>query len=151
MRPVALLGSIALGLALGSLVVGHALMVPLVRDAPLLDPNLARTLAAPLVQRSSELLLACAIVIAMVSRRWRLLRLAGPTALLVAGLAAVDRFFLLPRLGKAWSRVDLVAQRPIDRLEAAHQLQSTHEGVLAVALLLLLVLFGLVNLPARTR
>ena len=151
MRPFAVLGVIALSFALGSITLGHGLLVPLIDDAELVDPNLARTLATPLIERSSECLLAATIILAMISRRWVARRFAGPLALSIAGLAAMDRFIVLPRLGQAWSRVDRVALRPVEQLESALRLESIHEWCLVTALLLLLILIGLITWRSDSR
>ena len=109
-RATALIGTLALGLALGSIVLGHLLLVPLLRaDTSLVDANLARALAEPLVLRTGELLLGACLLLAAVASNWLGHRAGTSLGLLSTGLAAVDRFVLLPRMHEAWARVDLVA------------------------------------------
>jgi hypothetical protein len=142
-RPVALIGSLALSLALGAIVVGHLILLPQLHGAhvgALIDPNLARALGEPLALRSSEILLASALVLAIVISKWMGQRLPGPIALATAGLAAADRLFILPRMHEAWARVDIVARRPVDHLVMAEQLGSIHLGMILAALVLLLAL-----------
>jgi len=52
-------------------------------------------------------------------------------ALLATVLAGLDRLFVLPRLHSAWSQVDLVANRPLDRLAEARLLSQQHVWVVA--------------------
>lgn len=139
MRPATLIGILALGLALGSIVLGHAILIPsLQADTSLVDANLARALGEPLALRSAELCLAAAVVVALVARAW-LRHHAGTTlGLLAVGLAAIDRFVILPRAHDAWARVDLVAMRPAARLEAAEQLSTIHEAAVAATALVLI-------------
>ena len=144
MRPAVLIGILALGLALGSIVLGHVIVVPTLQaNTSLVDANLARALAEPLALRSAELCLAAVVVVAAVARAW-LRHHAGTTlGLLAAGLAATDRFVILPRMHEAWARVDLVAMRPAARIEAAEQLSLIHEaaaGAIAVVLVAIAVL-----------
>lgn len=138
MRPAVLIGILALGLALGSIVLGHLIVVPsLQADTTLVDANLARALSEPLALRSAELCLAAAVIVAAVARAW-LRHHAGTTlALLAVGLAATDRFVILPRVHEAWARVDLVAMRPIARIDAAEQLSTIHDGAVAALALVL--------------
>jgi hypothetical protein len=135
------IGILALGLALGSIVLGHLIVVPTLQaNTNLVDANLARALAEPLALRSAELCLAAAVIVAVIARAW-LRHHAGTTlGLLAAGAAALDRFVILPRVHEAWARVDLVARRPAARLEAAEQLSHIHEAALAVLTLVLVAL-----------
>lgn len=146
-RPTALLGMLVLGLALGSIVLGHLLLAPQLRgDTTLVDANLARALAEPLVLRTGEVLLAACLVLAAVAGSWLGHRAGTSLGLLSLGLAAADRFVLLPRLHEAWARVDLVAMRPLPRVTAAEQLTLAHEAVLAAMLIALLATAGLASL-----
>lgn len=137
MRPAVLIGILALGLALGSIVLGHAIVVPTLQaNTDLVDANLARALAQPLALRSTELCLGSTVLLALIARAW-LRHHAGTTlALLAVGLAALDRFVILPRVHEAWTRVDLVAMRPAARVEAAEQLSTIHEAAVAALVLL---------------
>ncbi|HLT39848.1 MAG TPA: hypothetical protein VK034_26385 [Enhygromyxa sp.] len=136
MRPAVLIGILALGLALGSIVLGHVIVIPTLQaNTTLVDANLARALGEPLALRSAELCLIATVLVAAVARAW-LRHHAGTTlGLLAAGLAATDRFVLLPRVHEAWARVDLVAMRPAARIETAEQLSRVHElAVAAIAI-----------------
>lgn len=138
MRPAVLIGILALGLALGSIVLGHMIVVPTLQaNTSLVDANLARALGEPLALRTAELCLAATVILAAIARPW-LRHHAGTTlGLLAAGLAATERFVILPRVHEAWARVDRVAMRPTARVEAAEQLSTLHElAVGSIALLL---------------
>lgn len=140
-RPTVLIGILALGLALGSIVLGHVIVIPTLQaNTTLVDANLARALGEPLALRTAELCLAATVIIAAIARAW-LRHHAGTTlGLLAAGLAATDRFVILPRVHEAWARVDLVARRPATRLEAAEQLSTVHElAVAAIAITLVAI------------
>jgi hypothetical protein len=142
-RPTALIGILALGLALGSIVLGHVLLVPALQgDTALVDANLARALAQPLSLRTAELALAACVVLAAVAKRWLGHSAATTLALLAAGIAGADRLGILPRAHDAWSRVDLVAMRPQVRVEAAEQLWMIHEAMLAALIVLLISMAG---------
>lgn len=146
MRPSALIGILALGLALGSIVLGHAIAVPTLQaDTTLVDANLARALSEPLALRATELALAASVVVAAVSRAW-LRHHAGTTlGLLAVGLAGLDRFVVLPRAHEAWARVDLVAMRPVARIDAAEQLSTIHDGTMAALVLVLVAIAALAS------
>jgi hypothetical protein len=152
-RPVrslpALLGTLALALALGSLVVGHLLLIPaLAADTSLIDANLARTLAEPLALRCGTLIVIACVVLAGLAQPWLKQTLGLSLSLVAVAIAALDRLALLPRLQAAWSRVDLVAGRPIERVTEAQNLQQTHEIAL---MLLLLALVGVAVLATWQR
>ena len=137
-RPSVLIGHLALALALGAIVVGHLLLIPLLcANTALVDANLARALSEPLALRCGELVLAGCVLAALASKRW-LAHRAGLTLSLVAvGVAAIDRLVLIPELHQAWGRVDLVAMRPLARIEVAEQLTLVHQaslGAMVVAL-----------------
>ena len=144
MRPSVLIGMLALALALGAIVVGHLLLVPLAAgDTSLVDANLARALSEPLALRCGEVALAACALLAAVAGPWLRHRAGTTLALLAAGVAGTDRLVLLPRVHEAWGRVDLVAMRPVAKLEAARELSKIHEGALAVAVLLLVAFAAL--------
>lgn len=144
MRPTALIGIVALGLALGAIALGHGLLVPLLAgDTTLVDANLARALGEPLALRTAEVALAACVLLAAVARPWLRHRAGGTLALIAAGIAAADRLLLLPRVHEAWGRVDLVAMRPATRIVAAEESTLIHHcalGALAVVLLALAAL-----------
>lgn len=138
---------LALGLALGSIVLGHLMLVPMLRaDHALVDANLARALAEPLALRTAELGLAACVVLAAVAHRWLRHRAGTTLALLAVGIAGVERFGLLPRLHVAWARVDLVAMRPQAKIAMAEQLGTIQHAVLAALIVLLLAIAGLASL-----
>ncbi len=145
----ALIGTLALALALGSVVVGHALLIPaLASDTSLIDANLARTLAEPLaIQCATLILIACLVLTALV-KPWLNHTLGLSASLVALAIAALDRLALLPRMQAAWSRVDLVAGRPVERVSEAQHLQQTHEVALV---LLLITLVSLVVLATWKR
>ncbi|MFO7565804.1 MAG: hypothetical protein R6X02_24390 [Enhygromyxa sp.] len=136
-----LIGILALGLALGSIVLGHVILVPTLQaDTSLVDANLARALGEPLALRSAELCLIGAVILAAIARPWLRHHVGTTLGLLAAGLAATERFVILPRVHEAWARVDLVAMRPAARIETAEQLSMIHElAVAAIALVLIAV------------
>lgn len=138
-RPAVLIGILALGLALGSIVLGHVIVIPTLQaDTTLVDANLARALGEPLALRTAELCLIAAVILAATARPWLRHHAGATLGLLAAGLAATDRFVLLPRVHEAWARVDLVAMRPAARIETAEQLSMTHELTVAVTVLVLI-------------
>lgn len=149
-RATALIGILALGLALGSLILGHLILVPaLEANTSLVDANLARALAEPLALRCAELVLLACVVLAGVARGWLRVRAGTTLALLAAGIAGADRLGLLPRMQAAWGRVDLVAMRPYVRVEDAQQLTLIHHSAVAALLLVLLALAGLASLERK--
>jgi hypothetical protein len=138
-RPTVLIGILALGLALGSIVLGHAIVIPTLQaDTGLVDANLARALGEPLALRTAELCLIATVILAATARPWLRHHAATTLGLLAAGLAALDRFVILPRVHEAWARVDLVAMRPVARVESAEQLSMVHELAVAVIVLMLI-------------
>ncbi|WP_146155556.1 hypothetical protein [Enhygromyxa salina] len=148
MRLTALIGMLALGLALGSIVLGHLILVPALQaDTTLVDANLARALAEPLALRTAELALAACVILTAVAQRW-LRHGAGTTlALIATGIAGADRLGVLPRVHEAWGRVDLVAMRPQVRIEAAEQLSLVHEVTTASLVVILIAIAGLASVP----
>lgn len=118
-----------IALAFGGLVVS-ALVLPGLTDAStLVDANLARTLAAPLELRASGVVaLSCLGVVGVVAS-WLSTRWAQALAVTTAVIAIADRMVVLPRLHKAWTLVDLVAMRPLDRVEEAGRLVALHHGL----------------------
>jgi hypothetical protein len=137
---------LALGLALGSIVLGHSILVPTLRaDTSLVDANLARALAEPLALRTAEVALGACMVLAAVAHRWLRHRAGTSLALLAVGVAGVERFGLLPRLHVAWSRVDLVAMRPQAKVAVAEQLSTIHHAAIATLIVLLLATAALAS------
>ena len=146
-RPTALIGTLALGLALGALVAGHGFLVPALQaDTTLVDANLARSLSGPLALRTAELVLAACVVLAAVALRWIRHRAGTSLALIAVGLAGADRLGILPRTIEAWGRVDLVAMRPQVRVDAAEQLSMIHEATLLALVVTLVAIAALATL-----
>ena len=144
MRPSALIGMLALALALGAIVVGQALLVPLAcSGTSLVDANLARALSEPLALRSGEVALGACVLLSAVAGPWLRHRAGTSLALLATGVAALDRLVILPRVHESWGRVDLVAMRPVDKLEVAAEISMIHDGALAVMVLLLVAFAAL--------
>jgi hypothetical protein len=147
-----LIGILALGLAFGSIVLGHVIVVPTMQaHTSLVDANLARALSEPLALRTAELCMAAAVVLAAVARGWLRHRAGTTLGLLAAGVAATDRFVILPRVHEAWARVDLVAMRPVARIDAAEQLSTIHDGAVAVLVLVLIAIAVLASWTRETK
>lgn len=116
-----------LAITLAALVVGHGFIMPLlVADQPLLDANLARAVASPVELRIADVVVFGCLLTACVVPRWSERHVCTTLALLATVLAGCDRLFFLPRLHAAWSHVDLVAGRPLDRLAEARLLAQQH-------------------------
>ncbi|NVB37610.1 hypothetical protein G6O69_07185 [Pseudenhygromyxa sp. WMMC2535] len=138
MRTTAIIGIMSLALALGGVVVGHLLLIPMLRgETALVDANLARALSQPLAMRCAEVVLAASVLLAAVARRWLPHRVGPTLALLAAGVAGIERLVLLPELHEAWARVDLVAMRPLARIEVAEQLTLIHQACMGAMIVLL--------------
>lgn len=158
MRPWPIVSALCLALIGGTLVTGHAILVPLVATpSTLADPNLAQALSAPLALRCADIVLVGALALVFAIPRFATNRLATTAALALLGTAAVERMVLLPRLSSAWSRVDRVTMRPVDLLEQAEQYQGHHMIMVATMIALTLGLawlaFGpaLVQMSSRAR
>ncbi len=143
----ALLGTLALALALGSLVVGHFVLIPALGSNALIDANLARSLAEPLALRCASVVMVACAALALLVRPWLRHTLALSLGLIAVAIAGLDRVALLPRMQAAWSRVDLVAGRPVDRVVEAQQLQQLHEGALALLALVLVGMLVVASFP----
>jgi hypothetical protein len=143
-RVAAFVGQLAVSLALGALVVGYALTLPLLEQgSELVDPNLGKALGHGIALRLGLLILVASAITAVVARRWTQSSIGTTLALSGLVLAALDRVAILPRLYETWARVDLVAGRPAERLADASQLSHWHEGVCVVLALCLLAVAGL--------
>lgn len=137
-------GVVALGLALGTIVVGHGVVLPMLdAQTGLIDPNLARALAQPMALRLAELLALCCVLLALAAPHWLRSRFATTTSLLLVGAAAVNRAVIVPTLYATWSHVDLVAGRPAARIAAAQELARDHQWVLLAMAAGLLVTAGI--------
>jgi hypothetical protein len=136
MRPAAVLGFFAVATALGALVVGRAVVMPEMAQPELIDANLAKALSAPLHSRLAEVVLAAHLVLAAVAGRWFGTRWPTTLALLLVGASALHRFVVLPALYAAWSRVDLVAARPVEQLLTADRLQLQELALVAAMVIM---------------
>ncbi len=128
---VSVAGVLAAGAVFGSAAALGLVVLPVLgRGAGLVDPNLgtalARELALPML---SGLWLAAAAHAACVwPQPGAALRRTLAAALLVA--ASLERAVLAPALFRAWSRVDLVTARPVQRLSQARELAWQHRAML---------------------
>jgi hypothetical protein len=149
-RPAVFLGLLALAAVLGALAIGHGLLLPGITAAPLVDPNLARALTVPLSLRLGDVLVGGSLALVCTAPRWVASRLATTAALLLAGAALAHRWLLLPHLAGLWSRVDLVAARPVDTLAEAER-WTHHQNILLIGMgLLALFIAALAARPHRT-
>lgn len=140
-RIAAFVGILGLCAAAGALAVGELVVLPGLTDPhPLLDPNLAVSVAGPLHVRCAEITLAGSVVAAAGLLRGAS-RFAGPAALVAVGLAAFVRLSALPNLYGAWAKVDLVAARPLARVADAEALvQQAHWLQLGLASVLVAII-----------
>lgn len=130
LRPAAAFGLVVIAVAIAVLVLGRFVLVPmLARSHTLVDANLARALAGPIHLRLAEIGLAATLVAFVVLPKWTRSRLAAALALALVAAGAAWRAWLLPQLYAAWSKVDLVAARPLDRLRAAEALDQWDQAV----------------------
>lgn len=150
MKPTALIANLAVAVAFGVLVVGHGVALVVIESrAQLVDANLAKAMALPLLLRLDEVMLVALVILSLTAGRACGMRVATTLALLALMAILVDRLWLLPQLGDAWARVDLVAQRPLARLEQARTYHDAHRGVAAGVGLLLLGLVVLLTWRPR--
>jgi hypothetical protein len=148
-RPAVFLGLLALAAVLGALAIGHGLLLPGITTAPLVDPNLARALTAPLSLRLGDVMVGASLVLVCTVPRWVASRAATSAALLLAGAALAHRWLVLPQLGRLWARVDLVARSPVDTLAEAER-WTHHQNTLLVCMgLLALLIAALAARPVR--
>lgn len=120
-------GYLCVAVALGCLIAGFGIAIPTIENgSELIDANLAKALGQVVALRLGLVLLVACVIVAAVAYRWTQSRTASTAALIATGLAGLDRIVLSPRVYEAWSRVDLVAGRPLDRLEEATQLAQWH-------------------------
>ncbi|GEM_PF-5658966 len=126
-----LLGFLMLAVCMGTIVVGFGMLLP-VLDAQqeLLDANLAAAVGRPLALRLSDTLLTGAMVLAVITPSWVRHRMATTLALLLLSGATLQRIVVLPRVHEAWSLVDRVTGRPLDRVLDAERWSSVHLGIL---------------------
>ncbi len=143
MRLSACLGLLAFATFLGTLVIGYGVALPELGASPLIDANLGKALTAPLGLRMAEILVGAGIVLVATVPGWIASRAATCIALLLTGAALAHRMVLLPHLGRLWTRVDLIAGRPIDTLAEAQRWTQHQEWLLIGMAVLLLALAGL--------
>jgi hypothetical protein len=142
-RPAALIGFAAAALLLGALVVGYFVALPALSSSPLLDGNLARAVSAPLAQRLADLVVVASVVLALAAPRWIASRAGTTIALVLTAAALAHRLLLAPHLERLWSRVDVVAARPVDLLAEAQRWSEHQQWLLVAMCALVLALFGL--------
>jgi len=140
----AFLGTLALCAAIGAVTVGYGVVLPtLEAQAHLVDANLGRALAEPIVMRLAEILVGASIVFALAAPRWLRTRLGTTLALALVMATTANRVLMAPAVYAAWARVDLVAGRPAERLARAQELAQDQLWLLASTLVLLLGLVWL--------
>jgi hypothetical protein len=138
LRPAACLGLVVVATALAALVLGRFVVVPMLAHSHLLvDANLARALAEPLHLRLAEIGLGATLVTFVVVPRWTRSKVAAALAMVLVVGTALWRALLVPALYAAYARVDLVAGRPVDRLQELERLEDL-EGAIVSAMALLL-------------
>lgn len=146
LRPAAAFGLVVIAVAIAALVLGRFVLVPmLARSHTLVDANLARALAGPIHLRLAEIGLGATLLAFVVLPRWTRSRLAAALALVLVAAGAAWRAWLLPQLYAAWSKVDLVAARPLDRLRAAEDLDQWDQAA-TLAMVLLMIAMAYVAL-----
>jgi hypothetical protein len=143
-RLAALLGTIALCVAIGAVTIGYGVVLPtLGAQTHLIDANLSRALAEPIALRLAEILLGASIVLALAAPCWLKGRLGTTLALALVMATTANRVLMAPAVYAAWARVDLVAGRPMDRLARAQELAQDQLWLVASTLALLLGLVWL--------
>lgn len=134
LRPSACLGLLVCATAIAALGLGRWVVLPiLARAHALVDANLAKALAQPIHMRLAEIALAAALAAFVLLPRWTRSRAAAGIAMCTVAATAAWRAVLLPALYAAWSRADLVAGRPVERLREAERLDA-YEQALTLAL-----------------
>ena len=130
LSPAACLGLLVSAIAISAIGLGRFVVLPMMARAhALVDANLARSLAEPIHFRLAEITLAATLVAFVVLPRWTRSKLAGGLAMTLVVGAAAWRAVMLPALYVGWSKVDLVAGRPIDRMQAATTLDGYEQAV----------------------
>ncbi len=130
LRPSAALGLSVSATAIAAIGLARYVVLPILERADaLVDANLAKALAQPIHFRLAEIVLAAALVAFVLLPRWTRSRLAGGLAMVTVAAAAAWRALLLPALYTAWSHADLVAGRPLDRLQAAQHLDDYEQAM----------------------
>lgn len=146
LRPAACLGLLVVATALAALVLGRFVVVPMLAHSHLLvDANLARSLAEPLHLRLAEITLGATLCAFVLVQRWTRSTLAGALAMVLVVGTASWRALLVPSLYAAYARVDLVAGRPLERLQELERLEDLEQAAVS-AMALLFVALGWVAL-----
>lgn len=138
LRPAACLGLVVVATALAALVLGRFVVVPMLAHGhTLVDANLARSLAEPLHLRLAEIALGATLLAFVVVPRWTRSKVAAALAMVLVIGTAMWRALLVPALYAAYARVDLVAGRPVDRLQELERLEDLESAVVSAMALLL--------------
>lgn len=149
---LASLGAVALALALGVIVVGYGVCLPLLADGGgLVDLNLGRALAAPIAARLADLLVGASLVAALCLPVARASAAGRAAAWALVSAAAIHRVLLAPAVADAWSRVDRLTMRPADLADEAARWTQAELGTLGAAGLLALALLALTTRPGGAR
>jgi hypothetical protein len=127
--------------ALAALVLGRFVVVPMLAHGhTLVDANLARSLAEPLHLRLAEIGLGAALLAFVLVPRWTRSRVAAALAMVLVIGMALWRALLVPALYAAYARVDLVAGRPLDRLQEVDRLDDLESAAVSAMALLFVAL-----------
>lgn len=106
----------------------------------LVDANLARSLAEPLHLRLAEIGLGATLAAFVLVPRWTRSRVAAALAMVLVVSMALWRALLVPALYAAYARVDLVAGRPLDRLQEVERLDDLESAAVSAMALLFVAL-----------
>jgi len=68
-----------------------------------------------------------------ITPQWLKDKAANSLALATGIVLGIDRFVLVPRAQEAWSKVDLVASRPLENLELAQAHEQAHDAAIYLA------------------
>jgi hypothetical protein len=85
-----------------------------------------------------------------VAPRWLTSKLATTAALVSVGIAAANRMLVLPAAYAAWSKADLIAGRPVDRILEAQRLMAQSTWLAASMVGLLAGLAWAACMPTKT-
>jgi hypothetical protein len=141
LRPAACLGLVVVATALATLVLGRFVVVPMLAHGhTLVDANLARSLAEPLHLRLAEIGLGAALLAFVLVPRWTRSRVAAALAMVLVIGMALWRALLVPALYAAYARVDLVAGRPLDRIQEVDRLDDLESAAVSAMALLFVAL-----------
>ena len=138
--PIACVSLLTTSMACACVLLLRMVIVPALADGyGLVDANMAVALLEPIHLRVAEIVAVSCIALMLLLPRWSDSRLAVTLNLVGFVGACGWRILLLPEVYAAWSRVDLVAARPLERVLDAQALAGYERWLsLAVAA----VLFG---------